>query len=353
MLRILLFLLVFNLPLAFSQVIGSQQQTYVCPPCNRDCDSLKFDKPGICNHCNMALINKEELDMHEENKNKKIAFYLQDGVEVLDFAGPMEVFSYAGFKVFTVSKSKEPITSQGILKIIPDYSLVDAPQADILAFFGGNAANAYEDAEVIDWVKQQQGIEYYFSVCTGAFILAEAGILDGKTATTFHSSLDNLEKSFPKIKVLKDVRYVDNGTVVSTAGISAGIDGALHLVAKIQGFNNARRVAYEIEYDKWTPGEGLLLNETDPYRHFMQVENLNEYVGTYEFKDNQKIEIMLNKRENSIYALLDSKSFPLFYLKKDAFMTLNGYEVTFQRNKDNEIMGYRSSEEQAILRQKL
>jgi hypothetical protein len=85
----------------------------------------------------------------------------------------------------------------------------------------------------------------------------------------------------------------------------------------------------------------------------MQVENLNEYVGTYEFKDNQKIEIMLNKRENSIYALLDSKSFPLFYLKKDAFMTLNGYEVTFQRNKDNEIMGYRSSEGQAILRQKL
>ena len=193
-------------------------------------------------------------------KKITIAFYLQDGVEVLDFAGPMEVFSYSGFEVFTVSKSKRPIVSQGILKVIPDYDIYDAPRAEILAFFGGNAQTASNDEEVIAWVKKQKP-NYYFSVCTGAFILGNAGLLDNLTATTFHSSIDALRNKFPKATILSNVRFVDNGNVITTAGISAGIDGALHLVSKTKGEDVAKNAAYYMEYDKWVPNEGLIVTK--------------------------------------------------------------------------------------------
>ena len=238
---------------------------YVCPPCDSACDYKTFDNHGKCNVCNMELTTKAKLE-RIKNSKMKIAFYLQPGVEVLDFAGPMEVFAYAGYEVFTVSETKEPILSQGILKIIPDYSIKDAPEAEILAFFGGNAANAYQVEEVIDWVKAQKEIAYYFSVCTGAFVLAEAGILDGNTATTFHGALSDLEKNYPKVNVKRNVRFVDNGTVITTAGVSAGIDGALHMVAKLQGLEKAKEVAFYMEYDKWKPGEGLILTNKNPYK---------------------------------------------------------------------------------------
>jgi putative intracellular protease/amidase len=353
MYRITLFIFLCTFQLVLSQENNDEKLVYVCPPCNSECDALQFEKPGVCDHCSMELVKKEELDQHTENRNKRIAFYLQDGVEVLDFAGPMEVFSYAGFDVFTISKTKDPIMSQGILNIIPDYSIADAPQADILAFFGGNSSRASKDVEVIDWVKKQEDIEYYFSVCTGAFILAEAGLLENKTATTFHSALDDLQNNYPTTNVLKDARYVDNGTIITTAGISAGIDGALHLVAKIQGFNNARKVAYNIEYDKWTPGEGLLLTENDPYHYFMAIENLQDYLGVYEFKNSLTLEIKINERENSIYALLGGQNYPLFYLDKDSFMGVNGYQVTFQRDASSSISGYRSSDEETVFYRKL
>jgi transcriptional regulator GlxA family with amidase domain len=197
-----------------------------------------------------------------DQKKYKIAFYLQNGVEVLDFAGPMEVFSYAQFEVFTVSKTKDPITSQGILKIIPDYSIEDAPKADIIAFFGGNAGAASGDPKVIEWLLQQQTPDYYFSVCTGAFILGKAGLLNNLTVTTFHESIENLKKAVPSANVLSNVRFVDNGKVITTAGISAGIDGALHLVSKIRGEAAAKEVARYMEYDKWVPQQGLIINKS-------------------------------------------------------------------------------------------
>ncbi|MGY0038072.1 DJ-1/PfpI family protein [Pedobacter sp. NJ-S-72] len=110
------------------------------------------------------------------SKDQKITvcFYLYDGVEVLDFAGPMEVFSYAGFKIITVAKTKARLFSQGILKITPDYSIKDAPQTDILAVFGGSDEVATDDPEVISWIKSRDSAtKSYFSVCTGAFILGE------------------------------------------------------------------------------------------------------------------------------------------------------------------------------------
>ncbi len=251
-----------------SQSINAQKHktTYVCPPCDNICDNKIFKKPGRCDVCQMQLVTEKELSKIKNMKIKKIAFYLQPGVEVLDFAGPMEVFAYAGYEVFTVSKTKEPILSQGILKIIPDYSIDNAPESDVLAFFGGNASNAYEDKKVINWVKERKNVDLYFSVCSGALILAKSGLLEGKTATTFHSTLDRLEHNYPNVDVKRDVRFVDNGTIITTAGVSAGIDGALHLVARLQGLNRAKDVAYYMEYDKWKPGEGLILTDDNPYK---------------------------------------------------------------------------------------
>lgn len=253
----LLHLLFFIPCLAFSQVYAN---TYVCPPCNCPCDTHTYQQPGICAHCGMKLITKNEQVLNDQKK-VTVCFYLYDGVEVLDFAGPMEVFSYAGFKIITVAKTKAPVLSQGILKITPDYSIKDAPQADVFAVFGGSDEIATDDPEVISWIKSRDSTtKSYFSVCTGAFILGKAGLLDQLTVTTFHKSIINLQKAVPKAKVLSNVRYVDNGRVITTAGISAGIDGALHLVSKLSGKEAAQAVAKQIEYDKYVPEQGMDLS---------------------------------------------------------------------------------------------
>lgn len=308
---------------------------YICPPCNNACDEIEHDHPGVCEHCNMVLVKKSD--------SKTIAFYLQDGVEVLDFAGPMEVFSYSGYKVFTVSATKDPITSQGILKVIPDYSIENAPKADILAFFGGNSSRASNDPKVIEWVKNQVDIQYHFSVCTGAFILAEADILDGKTATTFHNALDNLEDSYPEIDVRKNVRFVDNGKVITTAGISAGIDGALHLVAKLQGLNAAKRTAYYMEYDNWTIGDGLVLSDDNPYQNQKSVEELQVYAGTYQFGENNQIEVSVDHQNKNLSAIVDQMAHPIYHEQGDIFSDETNSPIYFQKDENGNIVGYSRS----------
>jgi transcriptional regulator GlxA family with amidase domain len=237
------------------------KSNYYCPPCG-DCDKTAYKAAGKCPVCGMAMVKQTVAEHNKNDKRLKVAFYLQDGVEVLDFAGPMEVFTSAGFDVFTVSATKNIIVAQGVLKITPDYSIEDAPKADIVAFFGGSHNNATGNTKVINWVKNQAEADYYFSVCTGAFILGKAGMLDNLTVTTFHLSIDDLKKAVPKAKVLSNVRFVDNGKTMTTAGISAGIDGALHLVQKIKGLDAAKQVAAYMEYDKWVPQQGLVINKS-------------------------------------------------------------------------------------------
>ena len=249
-----------------AQIPAGNGEGYFCNMCNQSCDTLLSTKPGVCPVCGMQLVKQRFAERREMRKkmDKKmtIAFYLQDGVEVLDFAGPMEVFAYAGFNVFTVSRTKEPIVSQGILKVLPDYGIDDAPPADILAFFGGNAGPSSVDPEVMKWIHgRAASTQYFFSVCTGAFILGRAGILDSLSATTFHASIASLREALPKTRVLENVRFVDNGRVITTAGISAGIDGALHLVARLKGDAAAREVAEYMEYDKWIPNQGLVVDK--------------------------------------------------------------------------------------------
>jgi transcriptional regulator GlxA family with amidase domain len=212
-------------------------------------------------HIITALILSVAFTNCNAQKNTtSVALFLYDNVEILDFAGPMEVFMQAGFEVFTVGPSKN-IKAMNRLNISVDYVIGEKiPQGDVIALPGGDGALEYiNDDKVMAWIRRSvQKSTYNFSVCTGAYLLAETGILDGKKSTTFHSLIDHMGKEYPKVTVLRGVRYVDNGKEITTAGISAGIDGALHLVAKIRGEQAAKDVARNMEYDKWTPGEGRI-----------------------------------------------------------------------------------------------
>jgi transcriptional regulator GlxA family with amidase domain len=237
---------------------------YFCTICSNDCDTIAYSKPGTCPYCGMTLVQQKIAErralLKKQHQQMTICFYLQQGVEVLDFAGPMEVFAAAGFKVFTVSREKGPVISQGILKIIPDYTIDDAPPFDILAFFGGGTTAATKDTCLIAWIESRRAsTSYFFSVCTGAFILGKAGLLDSLSATTFHSSIEALRTALPQTRVLANARFVDNGRVITTAGISAGIDGALHLVTRLKGQEAAKDVAAYMEYDRWIPNQGLVV----------------------------------------------------------------------------------------------
>ena len=239
-------------------------QNYYCPPCNSSCDDIVHKAPGKCSHCNMTLEIRTESQQKlmiqlEKAKQLKVAIYLQNGVEILDMAGPIEVFAYAGMNVFTVSKNTNPIKSQGVLTIIPEYSIDDCPAADIVVFVGGNGANSARDPKVQKWLKGIAATtDQFFTVCTGAFFLAEAGLLKDQTVTTFHQSIENLRELAPNAEVLDEVRFVDNGKIVTTAGVSAGIDGALHLVHRMFGQELADHVAEYMEYDYWKPNRGLV-----------------------------------------------------------------------------------------------
>ena len=259
---LIILLVLFIAGSSYAQPSAQKDSVFACGVCGGSCDNISYDKPGICAHCNMPLVKIALTDFKSRLNAKPItiAFYLQDNVVVLDFAGPLEVFTTAGFNVFTVSKTYKPIRSSTVLFVTPDYTIQDAPKSDILVVFGGPTQPTTDDPAAMAWIKAQTSQDQYImSVCTGAFILGKAGVLDGLTATTFHTAIDDLAKACPKTKVLANTRFVDNGKVITTAGISAGIDGALHLVEKLRGRAYAEDVARTIEYDKWVPEQGLIV----------------------------------------------------------------------------------------------
>lgn len=194
---------------------------------------------------------------------KNVAIVLYEGVEILDFAGPAEVFAAASgygsrgrekaFNCYTVSKTKAPLVSQGFIDVTPDYSIADCPKPDIIVLPGGSSQNVVNDAEWMKWVASAGGeAEQILTVCTGAFIAGKAGFLDGADATTWYNAVPALAEQFPNARVQPGRRYIDNGKLITTAGVSAGIDGSLHLVARLLGRYVADRTAEYMEY-KWTP----------------------------------------------------------------------------------------------------
>jgi transcriptional regulator GlxA family with amidase domain len=175
-----------------------------------------------------------------------------EGVELLDFTGPAEVFIVAAegkaFRVVTVAGSPKPLRTMGGLKVTPDFSYRTAPRADVVVIPGGDMGNVKQSG--LDWIRVAAGkAGIVMSVCMGAFLLARAGLLDGVAATTHHWGIERLRAVAPNCRVLAGRRYVDSGLVVTTAGVTAGIDGALHIVERLLGKEAARWTAREwMEY---------------------------------------------------------------------------------------------------------
>jgi transcriptional regulator GlxA family with amidase domain len=187
-----------------------------------------------------------------------------DGVEILDFAGPFEVFSrtrlvpgpesrrseeHAPFHVFTVARTAAPIATTGGLRVIPHHAFADAPPIDLLVVPGGWGTRALlEDAETLAWIRRAAGrARQVTSVCTGSLLLARAGLLQGRHATTHWGSLDALAALQAGVTVERAHRVVDDG-VVSSAGVASGIDMAFYVVERLFGRDVADETAHYIEY---------------------------------------------------------------------------------------------------------
>jgi putative intracellular protease/amidase/YHS domain-containing protein len=184
---------------------------------------------------------------------KKVAILIFEGVQIIDYTGPYEVLGQAGCLVSTVAERSDPITTSMGMTVTPAYSFADCPKFDILVLPGGGVNTHLDNSRVMAWVKEKVGeSQYTLSVCNGAFFLAKAGLLDGLSATTFHGLIEELKALAPKCKVVIDKRFVDNGKIITSAGLSSGIDGALHLIERLHGRAEAQQVALGMEYN-WQP----------------------------------------------------------------------------------------------------
>jgi putative intracellular protease/amidase len=231
------------------------QGKYVCPPCGCGNDDHVFDKPGVCPLCNMRLVERGQAAQRPEQAEPRprVAILVFNGVQIIDYAAPFEVMGQAGYDVFTVGETTAAVTTAMGMQTIPRYGFTDHPRPDILLLPGGNVDNHLQNAALISWVRSNAAAaRYVLSVCNGAFFLSRAGLLEGLKATTFYGLIDVLRAQTPNATIVSDRRFVDNGKIVTTAGLSSGIDGSLHVIAKVSGPARAQMVALNMEYD-WKP----------------------------------------------------------------------------------------------------
>ncbi|MEE2693851.1 MAG: DJ-1/PfpI family protein [Pseudomonadota bacterium] len=199
---------------------------------------------------------------------KSVGIFIFDEVDILDFSGPYEVFSRtrtkpgiesrknnnsAPFNVFTISKTQKTIQVSGGLQVLADYSFKNSPKIDILLIPGGLGTRPLlQSKETISWILDvAEGASLLTSVCTGSLLLAQAGLLENKTATTHWGALDLLKNLSPSTKIMRDQRVVDDG-IITSAGVSSGIDMAFQVVAKLFGDDIAADTAKYIEYQRTT-----------------------------------------------------------------------------------------------------
>lgn len=181
-----------------------------------------------------------------------VAFLISDGAVMIDFTGPWEVFQDVmlddqrmPFQTFTVSATGKPIRTSGGMKITPNYSFANAPQPKVIVI----PAQGDDSPAVLDWVRKgSQTADVTMSVCTGAFLLAKTGLLDGKSATTHHNSYKIFEKQFPNIKLKRGARFVEEGKFASAGGLTSGMDLAMRVVERYYGREMADKNAFYMEY---------------------------------------------------------------------------------------------------------
>jgi putative intracellular protease/amidase/YHS domain-containing protein len=188
-----------------------------------------------------------------------VAFLISDGAVMIDFSGPWEVFQdvmIAGrkdhpFQLYTVGETTAPIRASGGMKIIPDYTLENAPAPKVIVI----PAQSEPSEATKEWIrKATKNTDVTMSVCTGVFVLAKTGLLSGKTATTHHSAFGDLATQFPDIQVKRGARFVEAGNLATAGGLSSGIDLALRVVERYFGHEVAKQTALNMEY----PSEGWM-----------------------------------------------------------------------------------------------
>lgn len=202
----------------------------------------------------------------------QVAFVLAPHATVIDFTGPWEVFQdvhvegrgsthdeMMPFSLYTVAASREAVTATGGLKILPDFTFDDAPQPDVIVVPALKGS-----ADLHRWLREAGGgADLVMSVCTGAFQLAKAGLLNGKRATTHHNFLDEFERQFPKVELVRDTRWVENEGISTAAGLTSGIDLALRVVGRYFGEAVAKQTADYMEHssDGWREHGGTRIAE--------------------------------------------------------------------------------------------
>ena len=191
-----------------------------------------------------------------------VAILIFPGIEVLDFSGPFEVFSIAArvalrdkdstsplFNAFLVAETSNVVPARYAFRVQPHYTFDDHPRIDLLVVPGGVIDQPLESLKTLEWISREaRRSDMVASVCTGAFLLAKTGILDGLKATTHWEDVEDLKKQYPRIDVIEDQIFVDQGRVITSAGISAGIDMSLHLVRRLYGASLAQRAARQMVY---------------------------------------------------------------------------------------------------------
>jgi transcriptional regulator GlxA family with amidase domain len=206
--------------------------------------------------------------MSEAEHLLTVGILIFDDVEVLDFCGPFEVFSvarppqqsddkYKLFNVITLAEEQRIITCRGGLLVQPHATIAQHPPLDILVIPGGQGTRRERlNPRLLDWISQQdQHTQLTASVCTGAFLLAENGLLDRHYATTHWASIAWMSETYPAVNVLADARVVDEGRIITSAGISAGIDMSLYVVERLFGAETAQWTARRMEYDWFARGQ--------------------------------------------------------------------------------------------------
>jgi putative intracellular protease/amidase len=223
---------------------------------------------GIIGIVLMVEVNAQQsatptsVSQKKKTPPRNLAIFIFDGVQIIDYTGPYEVFGQAHqngeplFNVYTIAEKPDALTTNMGMTVTPKYTFDNAPKPDIIVLPGGNVPDHMNNPKVIKWVQESASqSEYVMSVCNGAFYLGRAGLLDGLSATTYYGLIDGLKTLAPKAKIVSDQRFVDNGKIITTAGLSSGIDGALHLVEKIAGYGRAQEIALNMEYN-WQPESG-------------------------------------------------------------------------------------------------
>ena len=204
------------------------------------------------------------------SQTKTVGILIFDGVEVLDFCGPFEVFSVASppgedrdqalFTAYTIAPSRDLVTCAGGLLVQPHYDLSDHPRLDIVVIPGGQGTRRERlNQTTVDWIMSRSTkADLVASVCTGSLLMGEAGLLDGGPATTHWAARDLMRELYPTVEIVDDVRVVDRGHIITSAGISAGIDMALHVVERLFDLETAQWTARKMEYE-WSRPEVLVV----------------------------------------------------------------------------------------------